>query len=48
MHESTTAKIIIEVTDEKTAKFLWGLLEEWFRDYVDEKETDKIIDIRME
>ena len=42
------SKVIIEVTDEKTGKFLWELLEEWFRDYVDEKETDKIIDIRME
>ena len=42
------SQIIIEVADRDTAKFLLGSIEAHLRDYVDENETAKIIDTRIE
>ena len=42
------SKIIIEVADRETAKFLLGSIEAHLRNYVDENETAKIIDTRIE
>ena len=43
-----TSKIIIEVADRDTAIGLLGSIEDHLRDYVEEKETAKIIDTRVE
>ena len=47
-YKNGLSKIVIEVADRQTAIFLLGSIEDYLERAIDEKETAKIIDTRIE